>query len=707
MSLLLVVFVCLAGCKEAESGEGADDSEEMLLLSRNNLGEMPGMVYRSQVDSAIHWQPLSRETIELAGNSKRLILAAVVLPQQSFFQSSLRALQEDEKVVAEINSTYVPVLIDGDTMREWGILTAELCTETRMGPQFPFLIWLTPALRPIASLPISSAGRNPVTKIFKEAHAMVVRLCKEDAKYIERNSVFDQKARETRILERIEKVEVSADPTNDSVRALRQLVSLYDPATRTLDEVGGLFPVGALDLLGLGVKLRGVPEELREKSEGVLRCLLDDLLSSAMFDPLDGGVFTVRRGRSWMFPEFYRDCGSQARVVQSLMDCYAVTGDKRALEMGLGVLNFIEREYAVSGVYGVAGGISADPKKWLWKVEDLMELLTEKEMKLWIEASGVQAMGNLPVEADTARIFLRSNSLRGSKSAEVIATEQGLDLEEVSSILDGVRKKLLKVRAERLGSPSSSVEASAAASFRVVSAYASAYGVTGKAEFLQKAVVTLNQAKVQFSRGAELIAYESGVDPYVNGGRAFLYGLALQATLDVAAITLDEAWLLWADDLATTVAERFVEKKFIREVGRYRGSLDLPISDAVMIFDESSVGLLSKSCSRLLALGRPVLDDLGKHLERLPMVALKLPNSYSDVIQAALVRAYGTTYLCGPGISKNTRDQLVRLPLRGINRGVARENQNPADDVPAGQVLRIQQGKKSELVKDVSAPESP
>ena len=79
----------------------------------------------------------------------------------------------------------------------------------------------------------------------------------------------------------------------------RQLASFYDPYSRSFDEAGGLFPSGAIDLLATAAIHPGVPAETRTRSLETTRELLADLLPSAMFDPLEGGVFSSRRGNSW------------------------------------------------------------------------------------------------------------------------------------------------------------------------------------------------------------------------------------------------------------------------------------------------------------------------------------------------------------------------------------------------------------------------
>ncbi len=671
-------------------------------LQDNRVGGLPGAVYRSQKDSRINWQPWTEETLEVARESKRLVLAVVALPQQPSFFSVFRELEEDPDVVDRINGNYVPVLIDGDAIREIGILTADLCAEIGSGLQLPLMIWMTPDANPVAWIPLPSSKENAIPELFTQSHVMVGCMWLDDPSYVLKNSRMDQKNRSSRMLKRIRTREISVDPGNDATRALRQLTSLYDPVSRTFDEAGGLFPCGAMDLLALGARLETIPEDLREKSRMVAGNLLDDLLESPMFDPLDGGAFSSRRGTTWALPGFYRDCATQARIVSSLLDCFEVTGDKRGLHRGIGILDFIERKYSTgNGLFALGSEGAGDTERWLWRVEDIRPVLTGEELQIWTEATGMKSMGNLPSEVDPLREYFRSNSIAMAKTPEAIAASRGIDPAEARSLFESARRKLLKIRDERMDHETNRGEANAAATFRVVSAYASAYRITGDDNFRKKAVTTLEKARSHFSRGPELRLYGGNVPGNLVAGRAFLYALALQAALDVAAISLDEAWLMWADDLGTTAAELFGRDKYILECSPDANLTGLPISDIAMLFDESTAGLLGMSGARLAALGRPLLGVLETHAAKLPMASIHSPILHTDAIQAALVREYATTYIYGSEISGETKAALSRKPLKGVNRGPEGRSHPVRLDVSANEVLRISSGKQPVPLKEL------
>jgi uncharacterized protein YyaL (SSP411 family) len=280
--------------------------------------------------------------------------------------------------------------------------------------------------------------------------------------------------------------------------------------------------------------MENLPDDLRRRCRSVLESLLKDLLTSPMFDPLDGGVFNARRGVSWSYPGFYRDCSSQSRAVVSLLNAYEATGESRALEKALGVLAFIESNYRTSeGLYTLGSGVSGDARKWLWWIEEVKELLTAEELAVWLPASGMKNAGNLPSEVDPLREHFRGNSIAFAKSAEEIALERGQDPSEVEQLLDTAREKLLAARDQRLGKPSGGNEANAVATFRMISAYATAYRVTGETSYRDLAKDLLDKARAHFSDGPRLRNYAGDFADSLTGGRAFLYGVAIQAAVEL------------------------------------------------------------------------------------------------------------------------------------------------------------------------------
>jgi len=704
-TVVMFCGLCLAvvGCRKAASGADDRAAEVRALppeLQSKGIGSLPGAIYRSQAKSPIHWQPWTPETMARAKAAHRLVFAVIAMPQQPGFQRVLSAIGADGDMVSAINGQYVPVLIDGDASREMGLLTADLCAEIKRGLQLPLFVWMTADANPVAWIPVAASQTETVAELFNQSHEMVGRMWQEDSKYVIQNSVLDNENRRARIGQRKNTKVVSEVPAEDALRALRQLSSFYDPDTRTFDEAGGLFPSGAIDLMATAANHPGLPAEVRARCLETTRELLVDLLTSAMFDPLEGGVFATRRGSSWALPGFFRDCGGQARAAVALLNAYRATKDPQTLEKALGLIAYAEKAFGTpDGLFAVGMSAEVDTALWLWSVEDIERELPPEEAAWWIQATGMKGLGNLPSEVDPLREYFRCNSLAISKTVEVLAAEQGQPTEVFAARFEKARKKLLKARCARIGELPRDVSSHAGSSFRMVSAYAAAFGVTGDVTFRDKAVALLEKSRAAFGDGAKLRQFPQDVPDSLGEGRAFHYALALQAALDVAVITSKECWLVWAEDLATTAAEWFTDSEFLKECPDTAKIMDLPVTDLVMLFDDSTAGLISLAECRLAEQGRPLVATFSELATPLPTYAVDRPVLHTDLLQATLARHFKVVVISGVGISPEMQLAIEMLPPRMVQRRVAK----PEDGVPAGAVKVIFAEGEGRVVTSVEA----
>lgn len=694
MMLCGAVFAS-SSCRKPSSAKSRDSGPPPVIspeLEKNALGGLPGAVYQSQAASRILWQPWTKETLARAKDARRLVFCVIAMPQQPGFQGVLKSLERDTSVVSEINDNYVPVLVDGDASREIGLLTADLCAEIKRPLQLPLLLWMTCEGNPVAWIPVGASESGTVGDLFRQSHSMVSQMWEDDMRsmavekkpsYVLKNSALDNANRRGRLEQRKVSKVMSEQPAVDVVRSLRQLASLYDPYSRSFDEAGGLFPSSSLELLSMAALRPGLPADVRARCMETTRELLADLLPSPMFDPLDGGAFASRRGVSWALPSFVRDCPGQARAVVAMIEAYRATGNPRVLEVALGVLEFSEKSYSTpEGLFSVGLTDETEPAKWIWTVEDVEKALGPEDAAWWIKATGMKGLGNLPSEVDPRREFFRGNTMGMTKSVPEIAKELNVPLEIFSARFSAAKQKLLAVRNARLGKLSRDEVSHAGATFRMVSAYAAAYGVTGDAQYREKAVSLLKKAKEAFGSGPRLRVFAKDAPESIGAGRAFLYALALQSIIDVAAITSDDQWLVWSEDLSTTAAEMFTGNGFLKECPDEAKLIDLPVTDLVMLFDDSTAGLVSSAECRLAELGRPLVTSFSELAIPMPTYAMDRPILHTDLILATLARHYRVTVAWGAGLSPDMKTAVERLPLCSVQRRPAK----PDENVPAGAV---------------------
>ncbi|MBM3863341.1 MAG: DUF255 domain-containing protein [Verrucomicrobia bacterium] len=678
-------------------------------LMSNRVGDLPGLVYNSQAESPIRWQPWEARTFEMAKEAKRLSLAVVVMPQQPQFRQVLDILANDTATRDFIHEHYVPVLVDADASREIGLLTADLCTEIRQPLQLPMLLWMTHEGNPVAWIPVPLGDPLKMLNDVRQYHTMVSQIWTENPEYVVENSRRDNEVRRERMRRRKAGKIMSSKPDADSLDALRRLTSLYDPFTRRLDEAGGLFPAGALELLAVASQRPGLPEVLRARCLETTRQLLRDVTTSAMFDPLDGGVFTSRVGGSWRLPTYGRDCGMQARVVVALLEAYRATGDPLSLERALDVIGFAETAYLTScGLFAIGSNPEVSTEAWMWNVEQIRELLPAEEAEWWIRVAEMKDLGNIPPEVDPARRYFRVNSMALPLPLAELARGRGQTLEACRQALRSCRSNLLEARDRRFGSQLRDETPHAGASLRMVSAYAAAYTATGDDQWKQKAAGLMQRCIDTFAADLRRIQVLAGEGPdTLVAARAFIHALAIQSALDVAAVTGEELWRLKAEDMATITAELFTGDGFLKEYPDSAALMDLPVTDLVMLFDDSTAGLVSFAESRLAEIGRLLVSSFSDLATPLPVYALERPILHTDLLLATLVRHFRVSVIWSADAPGGLREAVARLPLRMVQRRPA----NSGDSLPAGTVMVLLPDGKStlvatpeELVKAVALP---
>ncbi len=650
------------------------------------MGELAGPVYQSQADSSIPWQPWGREAFKAAGDVKRLVLVVVVMPQQQDFNAPLRELERDPSVVEAIRRNYVPVLVDGEMVREIGLLADPLSREIQQQLEMPVFIWMTSDGNPVAWIPIPASRQGGAGQLFEQSHGMVERMWREDPSYVRSNSALDNGNRRQRMAETLKSMPPAANPALESLTGARQLLSYYDPVSRTIDETGGLFPVGPLDVVAVSGLLPGLPASLRAKGRDTAANMLSDLVSSAMFDPLEGGVFSGRVDRSWSLPMFGWNCPDQAKVAVSLFRAHRLTGDAPTLERALGLLAFAERRFGgQDGLFHFGPLMRSNPKDWMWTVEQIREALPEQDARWWISATGMQELGNLPPEIDSTRRYFRANTLSLRQPLERTAAGLGADPVAFAASFEKSREVLRSIREARwkkipgVGAPD------AAASFRMVSAYAAAYTATGDEIHREKAAALLERAFGAFFKDGVLKAVIGNGPPSVTDARAFVHALAAQAAQDVADITLDPAPLVWAEKIVQTVTVNFLKDGELLEVSPAAAVLDLPVVDAYRIFDDTTGGLFALMAARAAPSRGSLAESLRTLGSPLPSTATTSPVLHTDAIIAALVKHHSRSILVGEGVSPEMAATVSRLPLQWFPRTIAKDS----DGIPTGSVRVI------------------
>lgn len=669
LALALLLAACQKRTGPHAGGQAVTPAVVAANLNDNAIPETSQPFLEAARNSPIHWQAWDPKVLGDALQARRLVFAMVGSAQYPGCTEAMEAIDRDPYLIKRINEEFVPVLVDVDSCREAGMLTGLLCPEIKLPISFPFMLFLSPEGNEVTWRPVQYQPGMDLRGLFDKSADLVSRMWAESPDYVMKNSRLDHENRQKKVL-RMEPPATEDQRTAYLRETTRQLVSLYDEDVGVLSGTGGLFPTGIIQCLASAGNNPDTPPDLAARCRVAVKNFSEILLRSPMVDALDGGIYSARRSLTWDLPLPYRACMTQGRAIRALASLHSATGDPLALEVAIGAARFSEREFATpDGLFSFQRLVGKQtPKDILWSQEQLEQVLSPEEAKLWKTVYSTTALGNLPSESDPKREFFRMNSLGVRVPWAEAATQQGLSAEQAAALRESARKKLLKARQERVPERKPCPLASAAPSFRMVSAYAALYTATGDAAWRTKALDLANRCRSHFSEGALLVESRSATPSPICDARAFTYALAIQAALDLAEITLDERWRLWAGDLATTVAERFVDPEG-RLVEAFAESTPtkLRLEDRAMLFDDSTYGVMRMNLARLAALGQPPPPAISPLVSSIPSQTLS-PVIYTDSILATSFARSRVILELPANASDEWKLAASRLPLDRIAR---------------------------------------
>ena len=662
----------ILGCGRKSTGEDAPPPPVIAgNLGSNQLAGAPSTFLSFYADSPVHWQKWEPSIKDDAAKARRLIFAVVSSARFPGSHDTLQAIESSPRLVNLLNQEFVPVLVDLDINREASLLASGLSFEQNEPIAFPFILLISPEGAPVSWRSLVFTSPEETRKQLEGAIDVVFRLWKDFPDYVSKDSMEKFDRRKQNLIQTETRVTSVEERRNRFDAAIRRLSSYYDEDTRTLDGIGGLLPVSALRLLGSAAVSGHFDAERREACEKAALGVYDEVFHSAMVDPLDGGIYAARIGRSWQYPMIHRDCPTQALAISTLAGLARLNRFEGALDHALRAAAFAEDQFATpDGLFAISNKPRSNfDREWLWTVDQLTSVLTPDEFRMWQEMSGIDRLGNIPIESDPARRFFRLNSLSIRQSKAELATSLGAAPQQVESWLESSRRKLLKARDARIGGISRDSTPSATASFHMIRAYCALYTATGGEAWRNKAVNLGNRCKEAFGK-AEFLNERPGEHPSpMSDGRAFTYALAARANLDLHAITLDPRWSQWAVELMTLLGENFVsETGRIFEARKSASIIDIDYEDRAMIFGDSTSGITRANLRILAKLGMPAPPRLEPWLESLPEFDAN-PVVYADTLEAMMIEFTAPVVHVAPETPADLASAITRLPLDAVLRG--------------------------------------
>ena len=641
-------------------------------LVSNDITEGPSPLLLAQAKSAIHWKQYSPASLQYAHETNKMVLVYASSNLQQSAAKVFAHLESDPKVVSEINEYFVPVLIDVDACREFGIISAALSGEIKRPVSFPFMMWMTAEGNPVAWLPIAAEdSRSAIMTRIKQSQSVVITQSLENNDYINKNSANDAAVRRERMKMPAVKQTLSTERQAFFQQNLRDLNALYDDLSGNIEGLGSLLPTAMLDMYNQASQCASLSTSARQRCHDCIKGNTEMLIHSAAIDFLDGGFYSSRSDAAWAVTTVDRNGLTQANAIQTFAQLGQTQNNADLLRIAEQAMAFQEKYFHTNDSLFAATGAhtSQTIESHYWSMNELEKALTPPELGLIKALCEVTAIGNIPAESDPKRLFFRLNNLTMRHSLKDVGEKLSLTSEQSESLLTSAKAKLLEERDKKSTTENSTKQkANAMVTLRTTSAYASLFTASAKPAYKEKALATMASFRKVFASQKPMQYYHGSIYPSVTDARAGLIAATLQTALDLYDITLDQAWLDYANEWLIYLCEQHIIDNQLEESPPSCRLMNLPITDYRMIFDQSTLGVMKQNCARLAMAGRKVPDQMLRSCQLSFEILNAGSVTHTDYLLGLLYNDLATMILVPADASPALKDEIMLMPLRSIIR---------------------------------------
>jgi len=506
-------------------------------------------------DNLVDWYPWGEEAFRRAREENKPIFLSIGYSTCHWCHVMERESFMDESSAQILNTHYVSIKIDREERPDIDRIYMRFLQTTTESGGWPMSIWLTPDLKPFFGgtyfPPEEKYGRPG----FKDILNKIVLSWEENSDGLEQlaNDITNQL--NTLPLEK------EGDRSQTSAEAIHTGIDLFTQSFDT--SYGGFgkapkFPSPAtLNFLHRAamrvVKTSPTGQQILDMTSKTLRAMAN----GGIYDHLGGGFHRYSLDSRWHVPHFEKMLYDQAQLVIAYLDAYQITGDPAFAEVACDVLNYVNRNMTApdGGFYSAESAESlleagkseqGDGVFYIWKQSEIDSLLGE-DAALFNFVYGIQSKGNVPVELHPE--FTHQNILIQQYSTAEAAEKFKLNEPVAALKLNAARQRLLDARAKR---PHPLIDDKILTAWNglMISAYARAYAVLGKPEYLlaaTRAALFLKKNLIHLERQTLLRSFHgtpSKVDAF-----AIDYALLIQGLLDLYSAGFDFQWLQWAEVL--------------------------------------------------------------------------------------------------------------------------------------------------------------
>jgi uncharacterized protein YyaL (SSP411 family) len=523
---------------DAQTG---DMSEQHVREGRtpNRLIDETSPYLLQHAHNPVDWYPWGAEALERARREDKPILLSVGYAACHWCHVMERESFEDDETAALMNEHFVPVKVDREERPDLdGIYMDAVQAMTGQGG-WPMTVFLTPDGAPFfAGTYFPPADRHGLPG-FRRVLAAVAGAWRE-----RRGDLLTQGRQVLDHIDRASRLAATDQPLTESLlrAAFDRLRAAHDPDWGGFGAAPKFPQPMTLEFL-LRCHVRGWGGAL-----DMVTRTCDRMLTGGIYDQVGGGFHRYATDQRWLVPHFEKMLYDNAQLVRLYTRLWLFTRAPRHRRVALETAEYLLRElrHPAGGFYSSADADSEgeEGRFFTWDYDELVELAGEP-VAAWY--------GALPEGNWEGR-----NVLWAPRPPETVAAEAGIDVAELSRLVDDGRAALFE-RRERRVRPATDDKVLAAWNGLAISALAEAGRAFGEPRYVAAAVRAAEfvLTELRTPKGRLLRAWRDGR----GSGSAYLddYALLAEACLTLYETTYEPRWLETSLGLAGDILRLFAD----------------------------------------------------------------------------------------------------------------------------------------------------
>ncbi len=487
----------------------------------------------------VEWYAWGEEALSAAREQDKPILLSIgysachwchVMEDQSF---------EDEEIAVLMNENFINIKVDREERPDLDAIYMNFVQMTTGSGGWPLTVFLSPDQVPF----FGGTYFPPEDSYGRPGFKRVLRGLAET--YRTRRGELDKNREE--IVQRLK--QVSQWETSDGQLEEGLLEDAYTRVLPQFDrEYGGFggapkFPSAMV----LGYLLRYHQRTGSGAALEMVKLSLDEMARGGIYDQLGGGFHRYAVDERWLVPHFEKMLYDNALLARLYLEAYQVTGDSYYREIVEETLGYVERELIDPGG-GFYSSQDADSegeegKFYFWTPAQVKAVLGREDAKLFNDYFDVTGSGN----------FEGKNILHHRLDLGGLSKSLGRSVEDVNRLLLEARRKLLKVRGERV-KPRLDDKVLSAWNGMMLTTFAEAAFVLNNRKFLEIALRNAEFLASEMMREGRMLRCWRNGKAHLNGYMED-YALVIEGWLATYQLTGQIRWL----EHAARLMERQVE----------------------------------------------------------------------------------------------------------------------------------------------------